>query len=74
MRDLNREFEWELPDETDYATVAGLVIYESRHIPEVGQTFTFFGFRFEILKRQRNQILTLRITPPGTGAGAPGKP
>ena len=74
VRDLNREFEWELPDETDYATVAGLVIYESRHIPEVGQTFTFFGFRFEILKRQRNQILTLRITPPGTGAGAPGKP
>ena len=74
VRDLNREFEWELTDETDYATVAGLVIYESRHIPEVGQTFTFVGFRFEILKRQRNQILTLRITPPGTGAGAPGKP
>ncbi|MDB5393881.1 MAG: putative HlyC/CorC family of transporter with 2 domain [Rhodospirillales bacterium] len=70
VRDLNREFDWELPDETDYATIAGLVIYESRHIPEVGQTFTFFGFRFEILKRLRNQIQTLRVTPPGTGAGA----
>jgi Mg2+/Co2+ transporter CorB len=65
VRDLNREFEWELPDETDYSTIAGLVIHESRHIPEVGQTFTFFGFRFEILKRQRNQIQTLRVTPPG---------
>lgn len=67
VRDLNREFDWELPDETDYATIAGLVIYESRHIPEVGQTFTFFGFRFEILKRQRHQVQTLRLTPPGTG-------
>ncbi len=64
VRDLNREFDWELPDETDYSTVAGLVLYESRHIPEVGQTFTFFGFRFEILKRQRNQIMTVRVTPP----------
>ena len=66
VRDLNREFDWELPDETDYSTVAGLVIYESRHIPEVGQTFTFFGFRFEILKRQRHQVLTIRVIPPGS--------
>ncbi len=64
LRELNREFEWDLPDEGDYSTVAGLVIHESRHIPEVGQTFTFFGFRFEILKRQRHQIQTLRVTPP----------
>jgi Mg2+/Co2+ transporter CorB len=66
VRDLNREFDWNLPDETDYSTIAGLVIYESRHIPEVGQTFTFFGFRFEMLKRQRNQIATIRVTPPGS--------
>ena len=64
VRDLKREFDWELPDETEYSTIAGLVIYESRHIPEVGQTFTFFGFRFEILKRQRHQVLSLRATPP----------
>jgi Mg2+/Co2+ transporter CorB len=70
VRDLNREFDWELPDETDYSTIAGLVLYESRHIPEVGQTFTFFGFRFEILKRQRNQIMTVRVTPPITAKPA----
>jgi Mg2+/Co2+ transporter CorB len=64
IRDLNRERDWELPEEAEYSTIAGLVIYESRHIPEVGQTFTFFGFRFEILKRQRNQIQTVRVTPP----------
>lgn len=67
LRDLNRKFEWSLPDETDYSTVAGLVIHESRHIPEVGQTFTFFGFRFEILKRHRNQVQSVRLTPPSPG-------
>jgi Mg2+/Co2+ transporter CorB len=69
VRDLNREFEWELPDENDYSTIAGLVIHESRHIPQVGQTFSFFGFRFEILKRQRHQIQSLRMTPPPEADG-----
>ena len=45
------------------ATVAGLVLHESRRIPEVGQTFLFHGVRFEILRRQRNQITALRVTP-----------
>ena len=62
IRDLNREFEWGLPD-GEAATVAGLVLYESRRIPEVGQTFLFHGLRFEILRRQRNQITALRVTP-----------
>lgn len=63
IRDLNREFDWRLPD-TEAATLAGLVMYEARMIPEVGQTFTFFGFRFEIVRRQRNQITQIRVTPP----------
>ena len=63
IRDLNRQFEWELPDE-EAATIAGLVLYEARLIPEVGQTFMLAGFRFEILRRHRNQVSLLRITPP----------
>ena len=63
IRDLNREFDWRLPDE-EASTIAGLVMYEARMIPEPGQIFTFFGFRFEVLRRQRNQITAIRITPP----------
>lgn len=66
IRDLNRQFEWDLPDE-DAATIAGLVLYEVRLIPEVGQAFMLAGFRFEILRRHRNQITLLRITPPLRG-------
>jgi Mg2+/Co2+ transporter CorB len=64
IRDLNREFEWRLPDDRA-STVAGLVLNEARRIPDVGQTFVFYDFRFEILSRQRNQITSLRLTPPG---------
>jgi Mg2+/Co2+ transporter CorB len=63
VRDLNRELEWSLPDEVA-TTIAGLIIHEARVIPEAGQIFSFFGFKFEILRRQRNQIMALRITPP----------
>ncbi len=67
IRDLNREFEWSLPNE-DYSTVAGLILHESKLIPTVGQMFTFFGFRFKILKRQRHQITLVRIYPPQAAA------
>ena len=69
VRDLNRAFDWELPEE-DATTVAGLVINEAQVIPDVGQSFDFFGFRFEVLRRQRNQITALRITPPPDDAAA----
>jgi Mg2+/Co2+ transporter CorB len=65
IRDLNREFEWGLPDEAA-STIAGLVLHEAKRIPEVGQAFMFHGFRFEILRRHRQQIAAIRITPPGS--------
>jgi Mg2+/Co2+ transporter CorB len=64
IRDLNRAMEWTLPDQ-EATTVAGLVIHEARSIPEPGQTFTFHGFRFRVLRRERNRITALRITPVG---------
>ena len=67
VRDLNRHFDWKLPDE-EAATIAGLVIHEAQRIPEVGQSFAFHGFRFEVLRRQRNQIVLLRVIPPAAAA------
>jgi Mg2+/Co2+ transporter CorB len=62
IRDLNRVMDWNLPDE-EATTIAGLVIHEARSIPEVGQSFTFHGFRFRVLRRARNRITALRIQP-----------
>ena len=55
IRDLNRAMDWHLPDD-EATTIAGLVIHEARSIPEPGQSFTFHGFRFRVLRRQRNRI------------------
>ena len=63
IRDLNREFEWGLPDE-DYATLAGLVLHEAKMIPQVGQSFIFHDFQFDIIGRKRNQITKVRVLPP----------
>ena len=70
VRDLNRELDWNLPEE-DATTVAGLVIAQSGTIPDVGQRFAFFGYVFEILRRQRNQITALRVVPPVKAAVSP---
>jgi Mg2+/Co2+ transporter CorB len=62
IRDLNREFEWDLPDDVAN-TLAGLILHEARRIPEPGQSFRFHGFRFEVLKRVRNRITSIRVVP-----------
>jgi Mg2+/Co2+ transporter CorB len=62
IRDLNREFDWNLPED-DVATIAGLIIQEVRKIPDEGQIYVLEGFKIEILKRQRNQIGLVRISP-----------
>jgi CBS domain containing-hemolysin-like protein len=62
IRDLNRLMDWSLPDE-EATTIAGLVIHEARSIPEAGQSFTFHGFRFRVLKKERNRITALHVTP-----------
>jgi Mg2+/Co2+ transporter CorB len=53
--------DWELPEE-EATTVAGLVIHKAQTIPQPGQIFTFDGFRFEVLRRHRNKIASLKIT------------
>ena len=62
IRDLNRAFDWTLPDE-EANTIAGLVIHEARTIPDVGQAFSFHGFRFEILKKRKHQVTAIRMSP-----------
>ncbi len=60
VRDLNRQMDWELPG-GEASTVAGVVINEAQTIPEAGQTFTFHGYRFEVLRKSRNRISSLRV-------------
>ncbi|MHB2168356.1 HlyC/CorC family transporter [Alsobacter sp. R-9] len=62
VRDLNRAMDWALPDEVA-TTIAGLVIHEAQTIPDAGQIFTFHGYRFQVLRKSRNRITSLKIVP-----------
>ena len=61
IRDLNRMHGWHLPDD-EATTIAGLVIHEAQMIPQAGQAFTFHGFRFEVVRKRRNQLVSIRVT------------
>ena len=57
-----------LPDDRDYATAAGLALSVLRHLPEVGERFTFGGWRFEIVDMDGRKIdKLLASAPPRAG-------
>ncbi len=60
IRDLNRATDWTLPDD-EANTVAGLVIHEAQMIPAEGQTFSFHGYRFEVLMRRENRLTKMKV-------------
>ena len=60
IRDINRSCDWQLPDD-EANTVAGLVIHEAQMIPTTGQVFSFHGYRFEVVERERNRLASVRI-------------
>ncbi|WP_369820211.1 HlyC/CorC family transporter [Thioclava sp. SK-1] len=62
IRDLNRETDWNLPDD-EANTIAGLIIHEAQTIPTQGQVFSFHHFRLEVLARTDNRLTRIKIRP-----------
>ncbi|WP_293879981.1 hemolysin family protein [Sphingomonas sp.] len=50
-----------LPDDRDYATVAGLALAQMRRLPSVGDHFASGGFRFEIVDMDGRKIDKLLV-------------
>ena len=66
IRDLNRTFEWCLPDE-EAATIAGLALQVAQQIPHIGDRFELNGFILDVRGRQKNRITSVRVIPPTDG-------
>jgi len=47
---------FKLPEDRDYATAAGFALSILKHIPEVGERFTYRGWRFEIADMDGRKI------------------
>jgi Mg2+/Co2+ transporter CorB len=61
IRDINRELNWSLPDD-NASTIAGLIIYELKRIPEQGEVVELFNFRISITRKLANRIKSIIIT------------
>ena len=52
----------DLPEDRDYATVAGLTLAVLRHLPTVGERFRYQGWRFEIVDMDGRKIDKLLVS------------
>lgn len=58
---MAEELELILPEDRDYATAAGHVLYKLRHLPKEGEAFTDQGWYFEVIDMDGRKIDKLRV-------------
>ncbi|HJD55418.1 MAG TPA: HlyC/CorC family transporter [Rickettsia endosymbiont of Pyrocoelia pectoralis] len=61
IRDINRELDWNLPDD-DANTIAGLIIHKIARIPNQGEVIEIFNLKVIISKKIANKIDIVKIT------------
>lgn len=61
VHDANGYLPLELPESSDYDTVAGLVSHIFEKIPEVGETVEEFGYVFTIIKKTQQNIEFVKL-------------
>ena len=59
--DLNDELDLELPEDEDYETVGGFVVYKLGRIPEAGESFDYDGMRLTVLDAEKTKVKLVRI-------------
>ena len=69
IRDLNREMNWNLPDE-DASTLAGLIIQNVKRLPEQGENFIIHNLKMTIAVRKRNQLKSIIVDIVGDSIGS----
>ncbi len=57
---IERRFDIELAAD-DFTTVAGLVINQLGHLPEVGERLEFHGLRFEVIEADERRVSRVKI-------------
>jgi Mg2+/Co2+ transporter CorB len=60
IRDVNRQLEWELPDD-EASTIAGLVMHEAKSIPPRGAVIRTGYYRITVMDKNATQIKRVRI-------------
>ncbi|MCC8369385.1 HlyC/CorC family transporter [Rickettsia endosymbiont of Polydrusus tereticollis] len=61
IRDINRELDWNLPD-NNANTIAGLIIHKIARIPSQGEVIEIFNLTIVINRKIANKIESVKIT------------
>jgi len=75
LRDLETQYQIELPEDPAYATLGGFVLARLGSIPRGGESFDFAGYRFTVLEMERRRVARIklqRLIPSGTTGVAQG--
>ncbi|MCP4354643.1 MAG: DUF21 domain-containing protein [Proteobacteria bacterium] len=60
IRDCNRNFDWELPDE-NHITLGGFVTNLAENLPKVGDIFIYEHLQFQVLTKNKQSISKLKV-------------
>ena len=62
ISDFNEQFDLELPDE-DWDTVGGFVFATLEHVPRIGESIDFDGWKFVAEEVEGRRIRRVRVSP-----------
>ncbi|MBD5185255.1 MAG: HlyC/CorC family transporter [Bacteroidales bacterium] len=63
VRDLRDNYRLDIPEDDDYQTLAGYLLYNIGSLPEKGQTLVIGRYSFTILERTATRIELIRVEP-----------
>ncbi|NDQ57517.1 MAG: HlyC/CorC family transporter [Acidipila sp.] len=61
VRDLETQFDIQLPDHSEYETLGGFVLHHLGFLPRGGETFDAAGFRFTVVEMDRRRVARVKI-------------
>lgn len=61
IRDLENQFEMELPADAGFETVAGFLLYKLGHIPEAGEAVEYASRRFTVEEMDGKRIKSVKV-------------
>ncbi|HEV2765770.1 MAG TPA: hemolysin family protein, partial [Pyrinomonadaceae bacterium] len=72
VRDANRRFQLQLPEDGSYTTLAGFLLARAGHMLRPGETVEYDGASFKVERLDRRRIRWVRFTPaPAADTQAP---
>ncbi len=73
IRDLELQYELELPRDQGFETLGGFVLSRLQKIPQGGEHFDYQGRRFTVLNMEGRRVGAVKIEPAETAAAGAGK-